>query len=104
DGRHLLVYNHTRGTGEFPSGRDMLNVAISHDGKKWYAAAVLERAEGEYSYPAVIQTADGDVHITYTWKRKRIKHVILDPTSLTLKPISGSKWPKSMGFVTKARQ
>jgi predicted neuraminidase len=76
DGRHLLVYNHT------PKGRTPLNVAISRDGKKWNIAHVLESEPGEYSYPAVIQTADGLVHITYTWRRERIKHVVLDPVKL----------------------
>src|SRR5206468_12359652 len=33
---------------------------------------VLESEPGEYSYPAVIQTSDGLVHISYTWKRQRI--------------------------------
>jgi hypothetical protein len=47
------------------------------DGKIWKAAAVLESEPGEYSYPAVIQTADGLVHVTYTWKRQA--HVVLDP-------------------------
>jgi predicted neuraminidase len=73
DGRHLLVYNHTA------RGRTPLNIAVSADGKVWKAAAILESEPGEYSYPAVIQTADGLVHVTYTWRRQRIKHVVLDP-------------------------
>ena len=87
DGRHLLAYNHTR------SGRTPLNVAVSADGKAWQAALVLENSPGEYSYPAVIQTADGFVHITYTWKRERIKHVLLDPAQLKLRPITNGEWP-----------
>ena len=79
DGRHLLVYNHT------PKGRTPLNVALSNDGKAWEQAHVLESEPGEYSYPAVIQTRDGLVHITYTWKRERIKHVVLDPARLSVK-------------------
>ena len=42
----------------------------------------LETDAGEYSYPAVIQTADGKVHITYTWKRQKVRHVVLDPAKL----------------------
>ena len=76
DGRHLIVYNHTT------QGRTPLNVAISRDGKTWTSAAALETEPGEYSYPAVIQTRDGLVHVTYTWKRQRIKHVVLDSAKL----------------------
>ena len=65
DGRTLLVYNH------LPRGRETLNVALSADGVNWQAALVLEDQPGEYSYPAVIQTRDGLVHITYTWKREK---------------------------------
>jgi predicted neuraminidase len=72
DGRHVLVYNHTS------RGRSPLNVALSEDGKNWNEVLVPEDEPGEYSYPAVIQTKDGLVHITYTWKRVRIKHVVLD--------------------------
>lgn len=87
DGRHLIVYNHT------PKGRSPLNVAVSTDGKAWQAAAVLESEPGEYSYPAVIQSAEGLLQITYTWKRERIKHVVLDPTKLVLRPIVNGEWP-----------
>ena len=87
DGRHLLVYNHT------PKGRTPLNVAISRDGRSWEAAAVLENEPGEYSYPYVIQASDGLVHITYTWRRLRIKHVVLDPKALKTSPIVDGRWP-----------
>jgi predicted neuraminidase len=82
DGRQLLVYNHTA------TGRSPLNVAISADGKQWEAALVLEDTAGqEFSYPAVIQTRDGLVHVTYTWHRTRIKHVVIDPAKLALRPL-----------------
>lgn len=87
DGRHLLVYNHTA------KGRTPLNVALSADGVAWAGAMVLEREPGEYSYPAVIQSADGLVHVTYTWKRQRIRHVVLDPSRLAAQPIVDGAWP-----------
>lgn len=82
DGRQLLVYNHTIRDGEFPAGRDMLNVAISTNGEDWTPVMTLERQDGEYSYPAVIQAADGKVHITYTYQRLGVKHVVVDPGAL----------------------
>ena len=82
DGRQLIVYNHTVRGGKFPSSRNMLNVAVSADGKSWKPVLTLERAPGEYSYPAVIQTRDGKVHITYTWQRKTVKHAVLDSAKL----------------------
>ncbi len=89
DGRHLLVYNHTGNNpgGKHPSGfRSPLNVALSENGKAWQSQLVLENTpKQEFSYPAVIQTADGLVHITYTWKRLKIKHVVLDPSKLLMK-------------------
>lgn len=76
DGRALLVYNNS------PQARTPLTVALSPNGRDWTPSLVLESDPGEYSYPAVIQTRDGLVHITYTWKRLRIKHVVLDPRRL----------------------
>ena len=57
----------------------MLNLAISEDGKKWAPVMTLERQEGEYSYPAIIQAKDGLVHITYTYRRLSVKYLVVDP-------------------------
>jgi predicted neuraminidase len=97
DGRQLLVYNHNTRDKTKNKGRSPLNVAISNDGKNWQAALVLEDdadAPNGFSYPAVIQTADGLVHITYTWERRRIKHVVIDPAKLTLRSMPQGEWPK----------
>jgi predicted neuraminidase len=85
DGRQLLVYNHNTHTGSNNKGRSPLNVAVSSDGKLWQSALILENdpdAPSGFAYPAVIQTRDGLVHITYTWERRRIKHVVVDPDRL----------------------
>jgi predicted neuraminidase len=76
DGRFLLVYNPSA------TSRDKLEIAVSPDGKTWRPAVVLENARGEYSYPAVIQAGDGLVHVTYTWRRERIRHVVVDPARI----------------------
>lgn len=96
DGRHVLVYNHTGNRGGKSNGeRSPLNVALSKDGKAWEAALVLEsEPRREFSYPAVIQTRDGLVHITYTYRRQNIRHVVIDPAKLTLKPIVKGAWPQ----------
>jgi len=88
DGRHLIVYNHTE------KGRSPLNVAVSKDGVLWEAAVVLEAEPGEFSYPAVIQSRDGLAHVTYTWKRQRIRHVVIDPARLKPVPMADGRWPQ----------
>ena len=84
DGRHLLVYNDSK------TGRSPLNLAVSADGRTWKSGLVLESGPGEFSYPAVIQAGDGLVHITYTWKRLRVKHVVLDPKTLAARDEPGA--------------
>ncbi|MDF1861776.1 MAG: exo-alpha-sialidase [Verrucomicrobiales bacterium] len=92
DGRHLLLYNHTTGRKGRKDGwgrRNVINLAISDDGIEWKAAAVIEKADtGEFSYPAMIQTKDGLVHMTYTWNRKKVRHVVIDPGKLEAKELS----------------
>lgn len=89
DGRHLLLYNH------LTSGRHALHLAITEDGRTWHTAAVVEQEEkGEFSYPAMIQANDGRVHMTYTWNRKRVRHVVVDPAKLSPGAIlDGEAWP-----------
>lgn len=86
DGRQLLVYNPTsKNWGD----RVPLSIAISTDGENWKRILDLEPLRGttdnegeEYSYPTVIQAEDNKVHIVYTWNRKTVKYVVLDPEKL----------------------
>ena len=105
DGRQLLVYNHTLPNESWVKGkgpRTPLNVAISKDGVKWYAALILENSPiSQYSYPSVIQSSDGMVHIVYTWRREKIKYVKINPNKLKLKEIKNQKWPGVVGVTGK---
>lgn len=69
DGRVLIIYNHS------DNDRTPLNMAISRDGENFQMFRTLENDPGEYSYPALIQGERGDLHITYTWNRRRIKYL-----------------------------
>lgn len=95
DGRHVLVYNHIdRAASE--DRRNRLHVAISDDGVNWSAVAALEDdedTEHEYSYPAVIQASDGNIHITYTWRRELIRHVVMDLSDIDPVAITDQSWP-----------
>lgn len=74
EGPIFLVLNATK------VGRSPLNLArSSDDGQTWKVVHTLESEPGEFSYPAIIQGSDGRLHVTYTWKRRRIKYVSLDP-------------------------
>lgn len=100
NGLHVLVYNHVLPPGKLAKGaRTPLNVAVSKDGKNWKAALILEDSPiSQYSYPAVIQTADGLLHFAYTWRRTQMKHVVVDPSKLKLKKIKKGKWPAMKGY------
>ena len=67
DGRVVLIYNHTS------RGRTPLNLAVSKDGDQFQLFFTLENEPGEYSYPNIIQSKDGDLLMTYTWNRKKIR-------------------------------
>ena len=74
DGRLVLVYNTSAGNW---SARNPLDLAVSEDnGKTWKTVAHLEAdadLRSEFSYPAIIQKSNGDVAITYTYQRERVR-------------------------------
>jgi predicted neuraminidase len=88
DGRVLLVYNDSERV------RENLRLAVSADeGRTWRTGAILEQSEDqEYSYPNLVEDRRGRIHLTYTWRRERIRHVTfnlawLDARSLARHPV-----------------
>ena len=74
--------------------RSPLNGAVSEDGRKWAAALVLADQPGAFLYAAGIETSDGRVPITYTWKRQIVRHVVVDSSRLVLRTMDGGDWPQ----------
>ncbi len=82
DGRLLLAFNDSE------TGRDTLRLAISADGGlNWSRSSTLEsEPDAEFSYPFLIQTKDGRIHLVYTWKRQAIKHAEFNLAWLEAQP------------------
>lgn len=73
NGHWLMVFNDT------PTQRTPLSITRSLDeGQTWEKPLHLESNPGEYSYPCIIQTADGKIQLTYTFRRYAIKHTELN--------------------------
>ena len=78
-GRILLVFNDTD-----VSDRTPFNLIQSNDdGKTWEDIRILEADWGEFSYPSIIQSSDGLIHLTYTYRRYAIKHTVFNEDWLT---------------------
>ena len=79
-GLHVLVHNPLGNRPKETEGeREILAVSTSKDGQRWTKVGELENTPlKEFSYPAIIQTRDGRIHISYTWKREKIKHAVLN--------------------------
>jgi len=74
-GALALAYNH-----QSSAERSPLNISLSYDdGDSWPVMRELEAydAEGSYCYPALAQTADGRIHVAYTYNETHIKHVVM---------------------------
>ncbi len=58
--------------------RSPLSLLVSNDnGESWPERTDLEDGPGEYSYPSILQSADGRIHLVYTYRRETIRHVVL---------------------------
>ncbi len=73
DGRVVLVWNRN------PEERNPLSVALSEDeGRTFSLRRDLVRGQGRFHYPAIIQSRDGRLHVTFTNNRRTIDHVAMD--------------------------
>ncbi|OYU64785.1 MAG: neuraminidase [Cytophagaceae bacterium BCCC1] len=84
DGRWAFVGN------DQTDGRYRLSLYISdNEGKTWNNKYFLENDESlkkSYSYPCLIQSPDGNIHISYSFHeekmRKSIKYIVLNPDKI----------------------
>lgn len=85
DGKWAFIGN------DVEDGRYRLSLYLSEDeGTSWKYRTALEneapQLNGRYSYPALIQSADGLLHITYSCQqekqRESIKYVVVDPKKI----------------------
>lgn len=75
-GRLALAYN--------PSDRlrTPLCLALTGQGEDWQWRVTLEDAHAEFSYPTLLQTSDGRIHVVYTYRREHIHHATVSETWL----------------------
>jgi predicted neuraminidase len=67
-GRLALAYN------DSDRLRTPLCVALAREDERWDRLRTLEDALGEFSYPTLGQTPDGEIHMVYTYLREHIQY------------------------------
>jgi predicted neuraminidase len=90
NGHLVMIFNNTQAERKpehaDTASRRILSIAISEDGgTTWPWIRDLENAtisqpilpleDAEYSYPSVVQSADGTIHVAYTFRRETIKYM-----------------------------
>jgi predicted neuraminidase len=86
DGRWAYISN------DQEQGRHRLSLYISNDeGSNWSWKSILENelpGQGSFSYPSLIQSADGLMRITYSYQLgntgESIKYVVIDPSKIII--------------------
>jgi len=88
DGTLLAAFNDSE------TGRACLRLAASADGgASWRRLAAVENESNpaEFSYPALLQSQDGLIHLLYTWKRKHLKHAAFNRAWLDASTVNESR-------------
>lgn len=81
NGHLVLAFNNSA------TKRSPLSLALSEDGgRTWPWVRDLETEPGEFSYPSLAVTADGAIHLTYTWKRQSIKYAQMNEEWIRSRP------------------
>jgi hypothetical protein len=93
-GALVLAHNPTR------SGRTPLRLSLSDDGgRTWSAAVDIETEPGqEFSYPYLLQSSDGMIHLAYTHRRESMRHVAFNEDFVRY----GADIPSNGSFDVKA--
>lgn len=79
--------------------REDMSLATSGDkGKTWQLARVVEEnrlaepdKSKQFSYPWLLQTKNGNIHLLYTWHKSHIKHAVFNTAWLRKKPLANRK-------------
>jgi predicted neuraminidase len=102
----MMIFNNTQAelkpehadTGS----RRILSIAIAEDGGKTWpwihdvenpaiSQPILPLEDAEYSYPSVVQSVDGMIHVAYTFRRETIKYMTFDEEWIRHGTTSGGK-------------
>ena len=74
DGRVLVAFNNSS------EGREDMSLAVSDPGvSAWRLVATLDSERGaRFAYPFLVRDRTGTVHLVYSWKLTRIRHVAMN--------------------------
>jgi predicted neuraminidase len=90
NGHLAMIFNNTQAELKpehaDTASRRILSLALSEDGGKTWpwirdvenpliTEPILPLEDAEYSYPSIVQSADGMIHVAYTFRRETIKYM-----------------------------
>ena len=90
DGHLAMIFNNTQAELKpehaDTASRRILSIALSEDGGKTWpwirdienpaiSQPILPLEDAEYSYPSIVESADGMIHVAYTFRRETIKYM-----------------------------